>query len=93
VRERSADGYEVTFAVNHPGHFLPVNLLLDYLQPPARILFVSSGALDPAQVGLFWRSCSGLRVMIQCSGGMTDLPLFAKGVVEILSNQRGVLDL
>jgi NAD(P)-dependent dehydrogenase (short-subunit alcohol dehydrogenase family) len=48
VRERSADGYEIMFAVNHLGHFLLVNLLLDRLQPPARILFVSSGTHDPA---------------------------------------------
>jgi len=51
VRERSADGYELTFAVNHLGHFLLVNLLLDRLQPPARILFVSSGAHDPGRAG------------------------------------------
>ncbi len=51
VRERSADGYEVTFAANHLGHFLLVHLLLDYVQPPARILFVSSGAHDPAHAG------------------------------------------
>jgi NAD(P)-dependent dehydrogenase (short-subunit alcohol dehydrogenase family) len=49
VRERSADGYEVVFAVNHLGHFLLVNLLLDCLEPPARILFVSSGAHDLAE--------------------------------------------
>jgi NAD(P)-dependent dehydrogenase (short-subunit alcohol dehydrogenase family) len=49
VQERSADGYELTFAVNHLGHFLLVNLLLDHLRPPARILFVSSGVHDPAQ--------------------------------------------
>lgn len=51
VGERSADGYELTFAVNHLGHFLLVNLLLDRLQPPARIFFVSSGAHDPAGAG------------------------------------------
>jgi NAD(P)-dependent dehydrogenase (short-subunit alcohol dehydrogenase family) len=51
VRQRSADGYEVTFAANHLGHFLLVHLLLDYMQPPARILFVSSGAHDPAHAG------------------------------------------
>jgi NAD(P)-dependent dehydrogenase (short-subunit alcohol dehydrogenase family) len=49
VRERSADGYEITFAVNHLGHFVLVHLLLDLLQPPARILFVSSGAHDSAR--------------------------------------------
>lgn len=51
VSGRSADGYELTFAVNHLGHFLMVNLLLDSLQPPARILFVSSGRHDPDHAG------------------------------------------
>jgi NAD(P)-dependent dehydrogenase (short-subunit alcohol dehydrogenase family) len=51
VHERSTDGYELTFAVNHLGHFLLVNLLIDQLEPPARILFVGSGVHDPAQSG------------------------------------------
>ncbi len=46
---RSAEGYELTFAVNHLGHFLLVHLLLDSLQPPARILFVSSARHDAAR--------------------------------------------
>lgn len=50
VQERSADGYEVTFAVNHLGHFLLTHLLLNQLTPPARILFVSSGLHDADQV-------------------------------------------
>ncbi len=37
------DGFEQTFAVNHLGHFLLVNLLLPYLRDPARIIVVSSG--------------------------------------------------
>lgn len=46
---RSADGYERTFAVNHLGHFLLVNLLLRRLaaHTPARILIVASGVHDP----------------------------------------------
>ena len=48
VQERSADDFEMMFAVNHLGHFLLVNLLLNYLMPPARIIFVSGGAQDPA---------------------------------------------
>ena len=48
VQERSADGFEIMFAVNHLGHFLLVNLLLNCLMPPARIIFVSGGAQDPA---------------------------------------------
>ncbi len=40
------DGFETTFGVNHLGHFLLVNLLLKDLQPPARIVFVSSDTHD-----------------------------------------------
>ncbi|MGB0387481.1 MAG: SDR family oxidoreductase [Ardenticatenaceae bacterium] len=45
-REVSADGLEMTFAVNHLGYFLLTNLLLDTLKAsaPARIVNVSSGA-------------------------------------------------
>jgi len=47
---RSADGYELTFAVNHLGHFLLVNLLVRTLlaHAPARIVVVASGVHDPA---------------------------------------------
>lgn len=45
-RTLSADGYELTFAVNHLAPFLLTNLLLPALQraPGARIVIVSSGA-------------------------------------------------
>jgi NAD(P)-dependent dehydrogenase (short-subunit alcohol dehydrogenase family) len=45
----SADGFEVTFAVNHLGHFLLTNLLLKRLlaSEPARIVVVASGVHDP----------------------------------------------
>lgn len=51
IAARSADGYEETFAINHLGHFLLVHLLLESLQPPARIILVSSGAHDPVRAG------------------------------------------
>src|SRR5262245_42072265 len=46
---RSPDGFELTFAVNHLGHFLLTNLLLVRLldNAPARIVIVSSGVHDP----------------------------------------------
>jgi light-dependent protochlorophyllide reductase len=48
-RRASADGFELTFAVNHVGHFLLTNLLLNRLQAhaPARVVIVASGVHDP----------------------------------------------
>jgi light-dependent protochlorophyllide reductase len=45
----SPDGFELTFAVNHLGHFLLANLLLERLiaNAPARIVVVASGVHDP----------------------------------------------
>src|SRR5262249_41182345 len=46
---RTPDGFELTFAVNHLGHFLLTQLLLGQLlaSPPARIVVVASGVHDP----------------------------------------------
>lgn len=41
------DGFEMTFGVNHLGHYLLVNRLLENMARPGRILFVSSGTHDP----------------------------------------------
>ena len=45
-------GHELTFAVNHLGHFLLTNLLLMRLaaNAPARIVIVSSGVHDPRRL-------------------------------------------
>jgi len=47
-RSATADGFEATFGVNHLGHFLRVNALLQGLKPPARIGIAASGVHDPA---------------------------------------------
>lgn len=47
--ERTADGYETTFAVNHLAHQLLVRLLLDHLSPRATVVVTTSGAHDPAE--------------------------------------------
>ena len=44
----SADGYEVTFAVNHLAHFYLTLLLLEYLPENARIINVSSMIHSPS---------------------------------------------
>ncbi|MGW4099539.1 SDR family NAD(P)-dependent oxidoreductase [Mycobacterium sp. NPDC004974] len=43
----TADGYEMTFGVNHLGHFALVQHVLGALTAPARIVVVSSGTHDP----------------------------------------------
>ena len=43
------DGFDMTFGVNHLGHFLLTNLLLEELVKPARIVFVSSDTHDSSK--------------------------------------------
>ena len=47
--ERSADGWELTYAVNHLGHVLLVLSLLPHLARPARVVMLGSATHDPAQ--------------------------------------------
>ena len=49
-RTYTEEGIETTFAANHLGHFLLVNLLLKHLKPPGRIIFVSSDTHDPSKI-------------------------------------------
>lgn len=46
---KSADGFELSFAVNHLAHYLLVRLLLPRMAPGGRILFTASGTHDPAE--------------------------------------------
>ena len=45
--QKTIEGYETTFAVNHLGHYLLVRLLLEDLSQDGRITIVSSGTHDP----------------------------------------------
>ncbi|MHC9295873.1 SDR family NAD(P)-dependent oxidoreductase [Mycobacterium sp. LTG2003] len=45
--QTTAEGYEMTFGVNHLGHFALISQALDQLVKPARIVVVSSGTHDP----------------------------------------------
>jgi NAD(P)-dependent dehydrogenase (short-subunit alcohol dehydrogenase family) len=47
--ERTADGFERTFGVNHLGHYLLVHRVLPLLATPARVVVVASGTHDPKQ--------------------------------------------
>jgi len=67
--QRTADGYELTFAANHLGHFLLVNLLLDRLASSARIVIVSSGVHDPARFTRMPKATVGDFDVLAATGG------------------------
>lgn len=71
--KRSAEGYELTFAANHLGHFLLTNLLVERLAPGARIVIVASGVHDPDQfTGMPKASIGDLDVLARTGGSDPD---------------------
>jgi NAD(P)-dependent dehydrogenase (short-subunit alcohol dehydrogenase family) len=48
--QRSADGFEATFAVNHLAHYLLARLLLPNLAESARLVITTSDTHDPAVI-------------------------------------------
>jgi NAD(P)-dependent dehydrogenase (short-subunit alcohol dehydrogenase family) len=71
--QRSPEGHEMTFAVNHLGHFLLVNLLLARLlrRAPARIVVVASGVHDPKQRTGMPKATVGDWATLAATGGPT----------------------
>lgn len=49
VDDRTVDGFETTFAVNHLAHYLLLRLLLGYLADGAVVVSTTSGAHDPVE--------------------------------------------
>lgn len=49
IDNRTADGFETTFAVNHLAHYLLIRLLLPYLAKGASLVITTSGTHDPAE--------------------------------------------
>jgi NAD(P)-dependent dehydrogenase (short-subunit alcohol dehydrogenase family) len=50
VDQRSADGYELTFAVNHLAHYLLARLLLPSMADNGRLVITTSDTHDPAVI-------------------------------------------
>lgn len=69
VRQESADGFELRFAVNHLAGFLLTSLLLPLIRAsaPARIVNVSSGGQQPIDFAdvMLTRGYSGVRAYCQ----------------------------
>ncbi len=47
VKQRTEDGFETTFAVNHLAHYLLLRLLMPRLAPEAIVVFTTSNLHDP----------------------------------------------
>jgi NAD(P)-dependent dehydrogenase (short-subunit alcohol dehydrogenase family) len=47
IRQRTGDGFETTFAVNHLAHYLLLRLLMPRLAPGATVVITTSNLYDP----------------------------------------------
>lgn len=56
TERRSADGFELTFAVNHLAHYLLARLLLPHIADGGRLIITTSDTHDPAILPLAPRS-------------------------------------
>uniref|UniRef100_A0A3Q3K572 Uncharacterized protein n=1 Tax=Monopterus albus TaxID=43700 RepID=A0A3Q3K572_MONAL len=73
---KTEDGFEMQFGVNHLGHFLLTNCLLDLLKKsaPSRIVIVSSLAHEKGHFGQ-----SDKQRMAICQSSLLEMWLFTKG--------------
>lgn len=79
-RQETADGLEMTFALNHMAYFVITNLLLPKLQPGARIVSVASNAHRGARLDFD---------DLQSRRGYTGFPVYSKSkLCNILFNRE-----
>jgi NAD(P)-dependent dehydrogenase (short-subunit alcohol dehydrogenase family) len=79
-RQETADGLEMTFALNHMAYFVITNLLLDRLQPGARIVTVASNAHRGARLDFD---------DLQSRKGYVGFPVYSKSkLANILFNRE-----
>jgi NAD(P)-dependent dehydrogenase (short-subunit alcohol dehydrogenase family) len=79
-RQETADGLEMTFAVNHMAYFVITNLLLGKLRPSARIVTTASGAHRGAKLNFD---------DLQSRRGYVGFPVYSKSkLCNILFNRE-----
>jgi len=78
LTEYTAEGYEMTFGVNHLGQFLLTHLISPYLTAQARVIFVASDVHDP----------KSKLVMPFPNPSYTRAEQFAAGVMETMNGVK-----
>ena len=79
-RQETADGLEMTFALNHMGYFVITNILLNKLAPGARIVTVASNAHRGAKLKFD---------DLQSTRGYVGFPVYSKSkLANILFNRE-----